>query len=263
MSADPGRWRRLLERIGAQPGALHADHLAHLQRQMLLHVPFENLDLHLGRPIRLDRDALFGKIVDGQRGGFCYELNEAFTQCLLALGFDADRLAARVLLGGGGHDRDHQCSLVRLDGRRWLVDVGFGDHCLIPLNIDDEAPQSDGRGRYRVTHREGRVEVCREKEGAWAPQVSVGLEPVAWSDFDERCAWTQRSPDSVFVGKRVCTRATPSGRVSLTGNHLKIVDDGTTTESAVEENQYVDVLQRHFGVRLIDPVWRRPLELSA
>jgi arylamine N-acetyltransferase len=58
MSGDPDRWQRLLERIEARPGPVEADHLAYLQRQMLLHVPFENLDLHLGRPIRLWRRPL-------------------------------------------------------------------------------------------------------------------------------------------------------------------------------------------------------------
>ena len=56
---DPGRARV------AAPGAPLA-------------VPFENLDISLGRPIRLDRAALLAKVVDARRGGYCYELNGLF-----------------------------------------------------------------------------------------------------------------------------------------------------------------------------------------
>ena len=41
----------------------------------MLTVPFENIDVQNGKPISVDIDALFNKIVHDKRGGFCYELN--------------------------------------------------------------------------------------------------------------------------------------------------------------------------------------------
>src|SRR6185295_18386444 len=74
-------------------------HLAHL-----LAVPFENLDIHLGRPIVLEDAALFDKIVERRRGGFCYELNGLFCWLLRELGFEASKLSAGVANTEGGFD---------------------------------------------------------------------------------------------------------------------------------------------------------------
>ena len=90
---------RYLERIGAErPARADADALRHLQHRHLLAVPFENLSIHLGEPIVLTEDALVAKIVDGRRGGFCYELNGLFGMLLDALGYRGTLLAARHAL---------------------------------------------------------------------------------------------------------------------------------------------------------------------
>src|SRR5262245_27861823 len=100
---------------------LRALHRAHLYA-----VPFENLDIHAGRRIVLDQDALFQKVVTHRRGGFCYELNGLFAALLRKLGFDVTLLSGRVHNDGGfGPEYDHMTLLVKLDGR-WLADVGFG-----------------------------------------------------------------------------------------------------------------------------------------
>jgi N-hydroxyarylamine O-acetyltransferase len=71
---------------------LRAIHYAHL-----LNVPFENLDIALGRKIALDEDSFIRKIAERRRGGFCYELNGAFAALLRALGFRVTVLSARGL----------------------------------------------------------------------------------------------------------------------------------------------------------------------
>src|SRR6266540_1131840 len=83
--------------------------LRELHRAHLLTVPFENLDIHLGRPILLDQEALFDKIVTRRRGGFCYELNGLFALLLRELGFDVTLLSAGVAHadGGFGPEFDH------------------------------------------------------------------------------------------------------------------------------------------------------------
>jgi N-hydroxyarylamine O-acetyltransferase len=90
------------------------DTLRGLHRAHLFTVPFENLDIHLARPIVLDQQALFRKIVDERRGGFCYELNSTFAVLLRALGFRVTLLSACVArdAGGFGPDYDHLTLLV-------------------------------------------------------------------------------------------------------------------------------------------------------
>src|SRR4051812_2868960 len=89
--------------------------LRELHRAHLLAVPFENLDIHLGRPILLDEQALFDKIVAHRRGGFCYELNGLFALLLRDLGFEVTLLAAGVARadGGFGPEFDHLTLLVQ------------------------------------------------------------------------------------------------------------------------------------------------------
>lgn len=121
--------------INVSAETLRALHVAHL-----LTVPFENLDIHLGRPIVLDEKALFAKIVRQRRGGFCYELNGMFAWLLRQLGFEVETLQAGVALEGGGvgPDFDHMTLHVRLD-EEWLADIGFGDSFLEPILIDEHS----------------------------------------------------------------------------------------------------------------------------
>jgi N-hydroxyarylamine O-acetyltransferase len=94
-----------------------AETLCQLQVAHLHAVPFENLSIHLGEPIVLEDEALFRKIVERRRGGFCYELNGLFSALLRALGFDVVRLSAGVAKAevGFGPEFDHMALMVWLE----------------------------------------------------------------------------------------------------------------------------------------------------
>src|SRR5579885_83719 len=117
---------------------LRALHEAHL-----LAVPFENLDIHLGREIVLDEARLWTKIIEQRRGGFCFELNGLFAQLLRAPGFQVDMLSAGVARssGGFGPEFDHMTLLVHLE-EDWLADVGFGKSFRQPLRMQASLIQS-------------------------------------------------------------------------------------------------------------------------
>src|SRR5580693_4132225 len=122
-------------------------HLAHLYA-----VPFENLDIHLGRKITCDESRFFHKIVGLRRGGFCYELNGAFASLLRELGFRVTLLSARVAHPDGsyGPEFDHLTLCVDLE-EPWLADVGFGDCFLEPLRLESRAGQPQNGRVYRLT----------------------------------------------------------------------------------------------------------------
>ena len=105
---DPGAYLRRIGYTEAPPAPTRAA-LFELQRRHLLAVPFENLDIHLGRRFTLDEPALFDKLVRRRRGGFCYEVNGLFARLLTALGYGVTLLAARVYREDGslGPERDH------------------------------------------------------------------------------------------------------------------------------------------------------------
>src|SRR5256714_14530740 len=123
-----------LARIGyAGPRDPTPEVLRALHERHLLSVPFENLDIHLGREIVTDEQRIVDKVVAERRGGFCYELNGAFAALLRALGFDVTMLSARVPRPDGttSPEFDPMTLLVRTDGERWLAGSGFRQ-CSLP-----------------------------------------------------------------------------------------------------------------------------------
>lgn len=231
---------------------LAALHLAHLRT-----VPFENLDIALGRPIRLDRPSLYAKIVTRRRGGFCYELNGLFAWLLEGLGYAVDRLAAGVARqdGGFGPPFDHLTLRVRGpdDPTAWLADVGFGDSFLNPLHLDTPNEQSDGGRAYRLD-RDGDARVLwqRDFDGAWTPQHRFDLTAHQLTEYEPMCVYHQTSPQSSFTRRRVCTLATVEGRVTLADGRLITTRGGEREERPVAEGQRAAVLRDVFGVSLGD-----------
>jgi len=243
-----------LSRIGytgsTQPtaGNLRAIHRAHL-----LAVPFENLDIGLGRRIECEDDAAVRKIVERKRGGFCYEMNGAFAALLRELGFRVTLLSARVARedGGEGPEFDHLTLRVDLD-EPWLADVGFGDSFLHPLRLQSGLEQPEGARTFRLV-KDGDRLVLEMREGAkpWNKQYSFSLIPRRLKEFSGTCHYHQTSPESHFTQKRICTMATPEGRVTLADYKLIITRSGQRQEQMLNsEEERAEALKRYFAVVL-------------
>ena len=243
-----------LQRINyTGPLTRSAETLRQLQVAHLLSVPFENLSIHSGEPIVLDDDALFAKIVSRRRGGFCYELNGLFAALLRALGFDVSMLSAQVanVEGTYGPEFDHMTLMVTL-ADRWLVDVGFGDSFLEPLPLDEQDEQVQSDRGYRVV-REGPslVVMQRSDNDEWNPQYRFTLKSYQYPDYDEMCRYHQTSPESHFTQARICSRATPEGRISLSDLRLIETTGGKRLERILtNEEEYATILREQFGVLL-------------
>ena len=242
------KYHGTLEPTAATLRGLHA---AHMQ-----YVPFENLDIAHRRLFNLDPAALFDKIVTHRRGGFCYELNGLFALLLEQLGFRVTRLAARVVGEDGrvGPEFDHltlQVEFLDQANSIWLADVGFGDSFGEPLRFEEEGAQLDGLRAYRIERVESERWLWeRDYDGTWRRQYSFDLQPRQLSDFAAMCFWHQTSPESSFTQRRVCTRATPDGRITLSDLCLITIVHGQRTERAIREEEYHDVLREEFEIIL-------------
>ncbi|HEY3230586.1 MAG TPA: arylamine N-acetyltransferase, partial [Roseiflexaceae bacterium] len=220
--------------------------------------------------IVLDEAALFEKIVVRRRGGFCYELNGLFSALLRALGFDVTLLSAGVARadGGFGPEFDHLTLLVRSplsvvrgqlrrktdDGRpaTWLADVGFGDSFREPLRFDELGEQRQGERGYRIA-REGEYLTLMqcEGDGDWEAQYRFTLQPRRIAEFAGMCRYHQTSPESSFTRKRVCTRATPTGRITLSDMRLiTMIGSERQEQLLADEAEYRSALWGHFGIEL-------------
>jgi len=243
-----------LERINYNGSRdVNAETLRALQVAHLLSVPFENLSIHAGEPIILNEDALYTKIVDQRRGGFCYECNGLFAGLLRALGFDVAMLAAGVARPDGsfGPIFDHMTLMVTLD-ERWLVDVGFGESFLEPLLLDSRADQRQGTRTFRLIDADNHVVLMRRNDGEdWQSQYRFTLQPYTFPDYEEMCRYHQTSPDSHFTKGLICSRATADGRITLsdmrfitTSGPQRLRDERTLST----REDYDRVLREEFGV---------------
>lgn len=255
---------RYLERIGLSPDAVF-DGLSDLERLQNAHVttvPFENLSI-VGDPfgdtsgpgVSLDVEALYVKIVDRHRGGFCYELNGLFGWLLDELGFTVDRLAAMVI----GDDGDvqppanHHTNLVTIDGAH-IVDVGVGIPTIrrpIPL---DGSPVLDEIGiEWRIVESDRPdtsylTQFREEDSGGWTDRYYFDMEPRELSYFRASCDFLQTAPESPFTGSPVITLATESGHRKLTEDTLTDLRPGDASSEPVSPDEWYDTLGREFGL---------------
>src|SRR5688572_28214968 len=153
---------------------LEALHLAHAT-----HIPFENLDILLGRPIRLDLDSLQEKLVRDARGGYCFEHNLLFAAALEAAGFHVTHLGGRVRYRTHRIlPRTHMLLAVDAEGATWIADVGFGVWGLLaPLPLVSGLETQQFRWSFRAVEQAGLWTVQSRQGGAWTDLYAFTLEP--------------------------------------------------------------------------------------
>jgi N-hydroxyarylamine O-acetyltransferase len=241
-------------------GPLHPDieTLRGLQLAHLLTVPFENLDIGLGARINLSREALWDKIVVGRRGGFCYELNGLFAWLLEQVGFEVTCLNARDYHpedDSFGIDFDHIALMVRApgDSTRWLADVGYGDTFTEPLNIDEPGEQIQRGQSYRLEPFRGGYQLWQTGyDGKRERHYFFDLTPHRFpSEYEATCTYHQTSPQSIFTQKRIITRLTREGRVSLSDGELILTRGGEQTRQPLANaGEFFSLIPVYFGFRL-------------
>lgn len=230
--------------------------LSALQKTHMQTVPFENLSIHYKQPILLNEQALYNKIVNQYRGGFCYEVNGLFAWLLRGLGYNVELLAAGVSNGSGGFgpEFDHMTLLVHLE-EDYLVDVGFGDSFQEPLRVNFRGEQRQGGITYQLS-AEGEALVLSkqnimDENPNLQPQYRFMLIPHQMKEYEGMCHYHQTSPDTPFTQKRICSRATENGRYSLSDLKLIVTETGRKEERILtSEDEFEAALKDYFGIDL-------------
>ncbi len=233
-----------------------------MQRAHREAIPFENLDIRLGRPPAIDGDGVFAKLVAARRGGYCFEHNRLFGDMLAELGIPTRPLLARVRLmqpQGTHPPRTHVLLLADLPEGPWLADAGFGGSHVPVLRLADgtEAEAPDGaRYRLRRTGDPGALagEWLLERtppHGEWQPQYSFDLAEVAPADLEQANHWTATAPASRFTQLHIATRTLPDGLASLVDRTLTVTRGGESDVREIPDRQaYGKVLADMFGLAL-------------
>lgn len=228
--------------------------LAELQKAHLLNVPFENLDIHYHKPIELKIDSIYKKIVINNRGGFCYELNGLFYELLLSLKFKVKRISARVYNKENGYspEFDHFAIVVEIGGSEFLVDVGFGEFIFEPLKLELNVIQKDPTGDYIIDkYNDEYFRVNKIINGQLIPEYIFKKTKREFIDFKERCLYHQTNKNSHFKKKRLISIPTKNGRITISGDTLKIKENDLVKERTLnDEMEFYNELSSLFNVKL-------------
>lgn len=262
------RLEAYFERIDYQGDAKPTlETLRALQRQHVLNVPFENLDVQLGRPLSTDPEAAFDKIVIRGRGGWCYEQNGLFGWILAALGFSVTRVAAAVMRLDRGpvSSANHLCLIVGIPGqtgRRYLADVGFGGSLIDPLQLTEtdnlQAPFRLGLRRLADGYWQ-----FWEHDGEGEFSYDFLARPGDEQALSDRCVFLQNDPASGFVLNLVAQRRTPDEHRTLRGRVYTVRRSSGKTETVIPSaDTLVDILGHEFGLHVpeVSDLWPRIVE---
>ena len=251
-----------LQRLGiAQRPAATLDALRDLQLRHTGAIAFETLSTMLRAQVPIDLASLQRKILQGGRGGYCYELNLLFLALLRELGFDARGLTGRVVMGGSEDaltPRTHMLVLVTQEGRRYITDVGFGGMVpTAPLLLDSEDAQATPHEPYRlvhhlVEHRDGRYTLRAQVAGAWRALYVFDLVPPAPVDYEVGNWYVSTHPDSPFVGQLVAARTGEGLRKTLRNGDFAVhrIGVGTERRRLADVDSVIAVLRDEFGLQV-------------
>ncbi len=232
------------------------DTVTGLMRAHMAAIPFENLDLLLGRGVRVDLDHVHAKLVAGRRGGYCFEHGTLFQAALNALGVNVTAHAARVLLITPKADspRTHMFLTMQVEGQTWVLDPGFGGHGpLVPVPLVAGREARSGTDVHRLLQRDGEWVLEGRLGGAMTALWTSTLEPQQPIDFELANHYVSTHPDSRFVNHLLIRALTPDGRVSVLNRAVSVLRGDT-----IEKRQLADrvelrtLLRAHCGFDLPD-----------
>lgn len=226
-------------------------------QQFMKHVPFENLDVQNGVEVSTDLDDLYQKIVEENRGGYCYEVNTFFAAYLKEKGFETHFLSATIHTPDGGRSLEdsHMSLAVVINGETYIADVGFGDLPVKAMHVTQDGSDvvKDVNGEYRAIKEDSMIYVQKYMDEAWQTKYEATDQPRTLSFFDDKLEYNQHHPDSVFVRKLIVTKPTTTGRVTMTQDHLTVTDENGKHKTEVTPDNYQQLLQQYFGIDLIVP----------
>jgi N-hydroxyarylamine O-acetyltransferase len=240
---------RYFDRIGFRgPVAPTLETVTALMRAHIGHIPFENLDVLLGRGVRIDVDSVYDKLVERRRGGYCFEHSTLFRAALEHIGFQPAAHAARVVMltPRRSAPRSHMFLTVVLEEKTYVLDPGFGGHGpLVPLPLVENVETREGPDVHRFIRRDGEWLLETSIAGAMSPLWMSTLEPESPIDFVMGNHYTSTWPESGFVQRLMLRAITRDGsRVSVMNRDVTVAKNGTFEKSQLTDRSELRMLLR-------------------
>lgn len=240
-------------------GAPTLDTLRRLHRAHVEGIAFENIDIQLGRPQGISPEESITRILAG-RGGYCFNLNNAFASLLTALGYDVTLHRGQI---NGSVERakatpdeygTHLALTVVIDGERWSIDVGLANshHEPIPLR---EGVHVQGPFSFRLqTLPEIGPDAWRfftDPVQTTFHSMDFTLAPAVWEDFSGYHAELSTSPQSPFVQTCELFRRDVLGTDFILNDELTRDDaNGRSTRILTSAEEWFKVAEDVFQLNL-------------
>jgi N-hydroxyarylamine O-acetyltransferase len=244
------------------------DTLRDIHRAQVFSVPFENLEIHdtssdTENLRRLDEQTLVYKIIEQERGGACMEVNELFALVLIQLGFNVKRLIASVT---PSIRRTHKCLLITIGGAKYLADTGYGGNCIIePLPLITDITFKQFSETFKLMREYPRSDEIEEyvlysliKE-EWVNLYSFPCSVHLPEEYEPLNYFNSYSKKSFPFNNRLVAIPTPEGRIILHNYKLKIRRNGHQETIMVTEEEYLNVLEKYFDIKLPHDTIFKPL----
>ena len=264
-ASDPGPWLRRIGHVGPR-----APTLATLRGIIAAHaatIPYENIDVLLGRPPRLDLESLQRKMIAGGRGGYCFEQNMLLRAGLLALGFTVTSLVACVIRARASDApvyATHMVLRVDLPEGPFLADVGFGGLGLTaPLAVRLNVEQTTPHETMRLIPAGEELTLQAKLGENWENMYRLLPQPRLDTDYEIANWFTATHPNSLFVNNLIAARPGPEGtRNTLFNRRLTVrrPPDQVARRMLDGAAEYGQVLAGTFGLALPDAELRAVLE---
>ncbi len=214
---------------------------------------FSSVGVQLGEDLPLDFESLFDRIVTRRRGGYCFEQNGLLYEILEVLGFSPELYLARVIYNQDTHPGlTHRISIVDYEGRRYVLDVGFGPlGPRVPIPMSGEETQ-DGDKVFRITQKKtGEYHVQVLKDGDFYSLYRFELASYGPADCRLGHFYSHRHPDASFVNHLVVSRLLAKETRVLRDLEYKVITwKNTVTETVATPHQLTDILVDEFGIQV-------------
>lgn len=226
--------------------------LTQLQDLHLQHIPFENLDVLQKVPIYLNLNSIYKKVVESNRGGYCYELNGLFQWLLTELGYDTYLVAATVLRPNGTWAKSdtHAAIVVQLD-EPYLVDVGFGSATpRVPVPLNQMTVNDVCSSYYIKVVNSKEFDLIRKNDNKERTLYRFTNEMKELPYFHEGCVFNQVSKDSTFTHHDIVTRATENGQITLNDLTLSQIKSGLVVKKEISMEDKATTLKTYFNLTI-------------
>lgn len=230
------------------------DFLRDLQSKHIARYSFNSLAVVLGQDISLEIEAIFAKIVEKQRGGYCFEHNKLVLSVLKELGFDVRLLMAKVIYNRDVDvARTHRVTLLNLDGEDYIVDTGFGHFgARYPVKLELGLEQDQGDAIYRIV-QDSDNNYCYQvfKDEAFFTLYTFNLHHYSEAECLPAHFYSHKSPDAAFVNNMVVCRKFYNDILSLRNSELfRISNSETVTTVITSAKQLHQILTGSFELDL-------------